>query len=147
MNTETTEGKTITYPWFPMGMSPPVVSEIITLAVAPSEAEVVLGEKAPKVKPAFLKVESPFPSQTLSDAKPGKVKPPPKMGDGHFSPRKGQQIVKGWGKTKALYSPIGSVKQMTCKVVRRPGAWFSTHRCEIHDVLIIWKAKDGIPWS
>ena len=79
-------------------------------------------------------------------AKAGTPEKSPKLGNFHFTPRKKQQIVKGWGQTKLIYNVLeGGLK--ACKVARRPGSWFTTHRCAAHDVLIIWKSKDGIPWS
>ena len=75
----------------------------------------------------------------------GKPEKPPKLGNFHFTPRKKQQVVKSVGSYK--YIAATTFGQKSCKVVRRPGSWFTTHRCATHDVLIIWKSKDGIPWT
>ena len=86
--------------------------------------------------------------KALTDTPPSEGKPekPPKLGTFHFTPRKKQQVVKGWGQSKLCFNTVESGLK-SCKVERRPGRWFTTHRCATHDVLIIWKSKDGIPWT
>ena len=76
----------------------------------------------------------------------GKPEKPPKLGNFHFTPRKKQQVVKGCGQSKLCFNTVESGLK-SCKVERRPGSWFTTHRCATHDILIIWKSKDGIPWT
>ena len=82
-----------------------------------------------------------------------------KYGTWGWHPRKGQAVLMaGPGQhtvsfavpPKMLYDlcpddpiplyPTGK----TCTVEQRPADWFTQHRCEYHDVLVIWYDK-GIP--
>lgn len=92
--------------------------------------------------PVISAVNIPVPPLPEDVQKPVK---PPKLGNFHFTPRKKQQVVKSVGSYKYLAAAVFG--QKSCKILRRPGSWFTTHRCATHDVLIIWKLKDGIPWT